>query len=379
MSDTTMNTMSIDWNIIRKSATETLTGEESAALQEWLSQSERHRALYRKVTESGLYAPSAEQLTRWRKGFEIQLKARQRRRRRIFLSAATSVAALIAVALLPLWLSQEDDVFKPVDRKITLTTATGETFEWDAVVAGDGYGFDGMQVSKSNASLTLAANGPAAETQSAMTTLHIPNGKDFFLELSDGTKVWLNSGTELTFPLQFTGAEREVMLTGEAYFEVAPDVAKPFNVITSGASVRVLGTSFNVSAYEADRKVEVALLEGRVAFETQGGRYLLAPGQMAALDAAGGVEVTTGDVDAIASWITGVYDFRDMELGELATKLERWYGVGFEFRDDAARILRFSGAISRSRDLQYMLDMISKTTSVEFTAKRGVILIGFKD
>ncbi|MDL2319707.1 FecR domain-containing protein [Alistipes sp. OttesenSCG-928-B03] len=371
--------MSIDWRIILKSRNEQLTVEEQAALDGWLSESERNKKLYREVKAGGKYEPSGEQLAQWRSGFELQLKdasTRRKRVRRLRIGSA-SAAACIMFAVVTVWFAGRGGSYTIPEQKILLTTSTGEVIEWDRIVADATFDF-GVPGSREEKSFTIVDSGIESEL-AVMTTIYIPSGKDFYLEMGDGTKVWLNSETELKFPLQFGKDRREVILKGEAYFEVAHDLDKPFFVRTADASVEVLGTSFNVSSYENDAKMSVALLEGSVRFNATGQQITLTPGEVVSLESDGRFSVATDDVGAIASWRTGVYDYRDMPLEELVAKLGRWYGVEFRFSDESAKELRFSGAVSRSRDLDYMLDMISKTTDIEFSVRKGVVSVGLKN
>ena len=165
-------------------------------------------------------------------------------------------------------------------------------------------------------------------------------------------------------------------MTGEAYFEVARDSRRPFYVNIGDARVRVLGTAFNVSAYRDERTTEVALLNGKVSFDATDGKHVLSPGEIAALDKAQGVtEVREGDVASIIAWKEGRFYFEDMRMEDLALKLSRWYGVDFAFDSEDARELRFSGGMVKYRPLNYVLEMISKTTRVVFQERAGKVYV----
>lgn len=196
----------------------------------------------------------------------------------------------------------------------------------------------------------------------------VPSGGEYSMVLDDGTKVWLNSASELKVPASFEEDARYVYLKGEAYFEVASDSSRPFLVNLADGVVRVVGTSFNVSSYEDDRRVEVALLEGKVAFRpVEKEEYSLLPGQIVTLDKdRREVSIREGDVKAIAGWHAGNFIFEDMPLRELAVKLERWYQVRFEFSDKTCGEMRFSGAVEKHRSLDYVLDIISRMAPVCF-------------
>lgn len=211
------------------------------------------------------------------------------------------------------------------------------------------------------------------------STIVVPEKGEYFVVLSDGTKVWINSGSELEFPNRFGGDSREVNLKGEAYFEVTSDPEKPFYVQIGESRVRVLGTAFNVMAYQEERQTEVALLQGKVSFDVADKAYVLVPGEIAILDRESGQTIVRkGDVEAIVDWKAGRFNFEDMPLEKLTQKLARWYGVSFVFGDDMAKKLRFSGAVTKYRTLDYILEMISKTTDVEFGQQEGKVIVSLK-
>lgn len=208
------------------------------------------------------------------------------------------------------------------------------------------------------------------------SSIVVPEKGEYQVILSDGTKVWINSDSKLEFPDRFHKNVREVKLTGEAYFEVIADPQKPFYVQVGEAKVQVLGTAFNVSAYQEDQQVEVALLRGKVGFNLPNNEYVLVPGEIATWDK-GDREATLrkGNVESIIDWKTGRFNFEDMPLDRLTVKLARWYGVQFMFEDETVKEFRFSGAVTKYRTLDYVLGMIAKTTKVAFQEKDGKILV----
>ena len=207
-------------------------------------------------------------------------------------------------------------------------------------------------------------------------TMRIPVGGFYQLALSDGSKVWLNSMTELRFPVTFAGEERKVYLTGEAYFEVAKDAKKPFTVQFMSSSVTVLGTSFNVMAYPDERHTEITLLKGAVVVEAAGRNQYIKPGQQVQVDNVS-KEMNCREVNAgrYASWKDGLFDFEGMKLEDLAVELSRWYDVDFFFIHAASGQKKFTGAIKRNNSLQFMLDFIEKTSDVRFEVKENVVRV----
>ncbi len=200
-------------------------------------------------------------------------------------------------------------------------------------------------------------------------TVIVPRGGEYNLTLADGTNVWLNSDSKLKFLLHFVGNQRAVYLEGEAFFEVTSDSLKPFVVKTAEANVKVLGTSFNVMNYTDEAKVEVALLKGKVKFEDTRNRQTraLVPGEVVRMDKAStSIVLTKEDVSRVSAWRTGYFYFENMSMEELVVKLERWYQVKFTFASEKVKQMRFTGAVTRYRDLEYVLKMIEKTRDISF-------------
>lgn len=215
----------------------------------------------------------------------------------------------------------------------------------------------------------------AGEDRPAYHTVIVPAGGEYFAELSDGTRVWLNSESELTFPSYFAGGRREIALKGEAYFEVVSDPEHPFYVSAGGTCIEVTGTAFNVSSYPEDAEVSVALLSGKVDFDVLSEKYSLAPGQIASYNKyPRNVTVADGNVASVIAWKSGIFHFDNMRIVDLAAKLKRWYGVDFRI-DPECRELFFTGAVTKYRPLSYILNMISKTTFVEFRETEGMISV----
>lgn len=198
-------------------------------------------------------------------------------------------------------------------------------------------------------------------------TLRVPRCCEYHLVLADGTQVWLNSESELRFPADFVGKERRVFLKGEAYFQVARDVLKPFRVEAGEMQVEALGTGFDVNAYQDDGKCITTLVEGSVCVSwEQGGKgRLLKPGEQAILQdrELSVVKVNTEDV---TGWKEGRFVFSNMTLGEIGRQLERWYDVEINFQDAQVCAYRFTGVMKRYNSLSQLIGLIEETTNVKF-------------
>ena len=171
-------------------------------------------------------------------------------------------------------------------------------------------------------------------------TLVVPRGGEYMLELSDGTKVWLNSDSELRFPVTFVGDRRSVEIEGEAYFEVAKDEGKPFHVLANGADIKVVGTSFNVMTYRG--RTVTTLVEGKVCLTYKDESVLMVPDRQAEVIAETG-KILMREVDArnFTLWKDGVFYFENAALETIAERLSQWYDVNIIFNDEALKQLRY--------------------------------------
>lgn len=196
-------------------------------------------------------------------------------------------------------------------------------------------------------------------------TLEIPRGGAYSLQLADGTKVMLNSESRLRFPQSFRGDTREVFLDGEGYFQVAKDAGKPFIVHCADYNVRVLGTTFNISAYEGDDVSMTTLVEGRVNVERGDTRVLLTPGVMASVTRSG-ISTREVDVESYISWTKDQFSFSEERLEDLLKKISRWYDVDFEFDNEEIEDYKFSGFIPRYENITAVLQIMEQAANVVF-------------
>lgn len=211
-------------------------------------------------------------------------------------------------------------------------------------------------------------------------TMRIPVGGFYQLALSDGSKVWLNSMTELRFPVAFTGEERKVYLTGEAYFEVAPDSKHPFIVVTEeGMEVKVYGTEFNMSTYQHG-VVQTVLVSGKVGIRVNatGKEVMLAPKQMAEYsEKTGMVRVEDADPYRYIAWKDGEFVFERETIEEIMERLGRWYDVKVFYENESLKQKRFTGVISRYEDIEQVLRLIEGPATLRFEVKGNVVTVKY--
>lgn len=215
--------------------------------------------------------------------------------------------------------------------------------------------------------LSYAAEHSDDKGKTTYNHLIIPRGKTYRLVLEDGTKVWLNSETELSYPSRFSGDKRVVTLVGEAYFEVTPNKEKPFYVKTNGLDVRVLGTSFNVSSYKGSETASTTLVEGSVAVETGNGmERIITPSEHLAYNKKNHqVFVEKVDTELYTSWVNGAYIFKNAPLEEILEKLQRWYDFSVNYQDETLKHTRFSLTADRKTDIDKLLEVINYTSDIK--------------
>ena len=198
----------------------------------------------------------------------------------------------------------------------------------------------------------------ATEEQMVYNSISTPKGRQFQLILPDGTKVWLNAASSLKYPTHFSGNERKVEIKGEAYFEVAKNAQKPFIVtLPQGAEVRVLGTHFNINAYDNEPAIKTTLLEGavKVSSMVNGQSSMLKPGEQAVLKENSPLTIHhSPDLEKVMAWKNGVFNFEDATLQEVMHQLERWYDIEVVYETGIPK-LEFVGKMGRDLSLNNVL------------------------
>lgn len=197
--------------------------------------------------------------------------------------------------------------------------------------------------------------------------LVIPKGRTYQLHLEDGSRIWLNSESELIYPEQFIGDRREVTLIGEAFFEVAKNAEKPFLVKTKEIEITVLGTSFNVSCYGMDNTVSTTLVNGSVSIHTENGEnQTITPSEQFTYNKKSHqTTLQAVNTELYTSWINGKYIFKNETLAEIISKLQRWYDIEPLYQEEELKNKRFSITIDRESTLDQILEVISFTSDVK--------------
>jgi transmembrane sensor len=237
----------------------------------------------------------------------------------------------------------------PGGEKAILTLADGRKVVLDTASNGSLAVQGGIQVIKLGGQLSY--NQQTKSTGVLYNTITTPRGGQYQLELADGSKVWLNAASSLRFPTAFVGGDRTVELTGEGYFEVSHDPAKPFHVKVNDLDVMDLGTHFNISSYTDESTVRTTLLEGRVEVRNAVNHVYLNPGQQA--------KVNDVNVDEVMAWKNGYFSFNNADIKTVMRQLSRWYDIDVVYEGDNDET--FSGKIDRKLSLKDLLDGLGQT------------------
>jgi len=277
-----------------------------------------------------------------------------------------AAAAVVLLAVVAVWVFRRGKkVEEPIafkqdivagGNKATLTLSGGKTVVLDTVKNGVVINQGGSKVVKmGDGRLGYQPGGAAAVEYNTLTT---PRGGQYQLTLPDGSRVWLNAASSITYPTVFAGKERSVSVKGEVYIEVAGDAGKPFRVEAGGQRVEVLGTSFNINAYADEPAARTTLVEGKIRVSSGTVTRVLAPGQQAL---GAGLEVVSGvDMDEVLAWKNGAFSFRGADLPTVMRQLARWYDIEVEY-PEGVPTGTFDGEIGRGLTLNQVLDGLAKT------------------
>ncbi|WP_395809982.1 FecR family protein [Daejeonella sp.] len=256
----------------------------------------------------------------------------------------------------------------PGNNKAILTLDDGSKIDLDDAKTG-------ILANESNIDIKKTGDGQLEYTAGAQNVktvkyniLSTPMGGEYQLVLPDGSKVWLNSGSTLRFPTAFIGSERIVELKGEAYFDIAKNPKMPFLVRTNNAmDIKVLGTQFNIMAYDDEKNINTTLIEGSVEVLKGSGKTMLKPGQEAILNrGSGNIKVASADLEQAIAWKNGYFIFYNENIESIMRKVSRWYNVDVVYQGNLSN-KDFVGTISRNKNISELLKMLELTGAVHFS------------
>ncbi len=250
------------------------------------------------------------------------------------------------------------DAILPGGNKAVLTLSDGTNILLDTTHEGALANQGNTKVMRLNKT-TLAYNADKEnDLEIVYNTLSTPQGGVYQLILPDGTKVWLNASSSIHFPTVFKGNERNVTVTGEAYFEVAKNAAMPFIINVKDVEVKVLGTHFNIMAYDNESSINTTLLEGAVKVSKGSLNKMLVPGQESRIYKTGDIKVVEADIEEVMAWKNGWFEFNEYDIEKVMRQIARWYNVEIVY-EGKIPTGHFSGLVSRANDISEVLKIIS--------------------
>lgn len=375
--------------LIAKYLSGSATDDEQTILKKWIDEDQTHRNEYERILKRMrtdlLNNEPADPQAAWKQfGKQISAHSKAMLYLRQYFKYACAAAVFIAVFIAGWqYLYDKNDTHRiaaivPGTQRAILQTGNDTKVEI----------FPSSVINEANMPVLPANEGGILRydklalldsTHTMNHTLTVPRGGEYTLILADGTKITLNSESQLTYPAAFlpTDTVREVYIKGEAYFNVARNKDMPFKVHTSQGLIEVYGTRFNVHDYADEEQTVITLAEGSVGFiSSNGTKYMLAPDQQIICHHSTN-EISTHDVDAAMfySWIDGIFEFNGMPLKQIMRQLARWYNVNYRFSEPSLEEHLFTGIAYRNAPLSQLLRQIEKTTQIHFEIREDTIII----
>jgi transmembrane sensor len=263
---------------------------------------------------------------------------------------------------------------KPGRSTAELRLSDGSVINLDQVNAGLISTLGKTRISKDTTGSIIYANNSSA-SEDARNTISVPVGGNYKVILPDGTAVWLNASSSLTYPLAFRGKTRGVSLQGEAYFEVAKNPDKPFVVQVNSMQVTVLGTHFNVNAYTEHSGIQTTLVEGSVRLSQGNNQVILKPGEQGNADPSSSkIQVAQVNTNKVLAWKNGYFMFQDDNIQDIMQQIARWYDLEVEYRGKLTSS-RFGGIYSRNKDINELLKGLELTGLVHFKIEGRRVIV----
>jgi transmembrane sensor len=369
----------------------TLSKTEHIELDDWVAASDENMQLFERLTDE----KNLEQAAKWMESVETEKALQEKKKNMVFNRPATgklwlrllpyTVAAsvIIVVGLIvfkPFSGNKSDnnnsvttvpnDIL-PGGNKAVLTLADGRNVALDSAANGALATQGNTSITKSDGQLEYA--NATANGELLYNTISTPKGGQYRVTLSDGSKVWLNTASSIYYPVAFAGNERTVIITGEAYFEVAKDVAKPFKVKVNDAVVEVLGTHFNINAYDDEPVLRTTLMEGSVKVSKGNSGTVLMPGQEAQINTIGEIKTAAANNEQTLAWKNGSFLFKDAPIENIMRQIARWYDAEIVYEAKPAD--HFNADVSREMPVSKLLHYLELTNRVHFKIENKKIIV----
>ena len=374
----------MEFKLIIKKLNNTLSETEAREFNDWYNESANHRLYFKRVKEN--YQEELDLIDAEKAWSKLSSQLRKSKKKPVYWKYAVAAAVILLLSV-PFILNYVigktspepvivNDIIKPGVNKAILTLEDGSQ-----VVLDKNSTYQSTYSISNGEEISYNSN-TSESSEMLYNILTIPRGGEFFVKLSDNTKVWLNSESQLKYPVNFIeGKERAVELVyGEAYFEVSPSTehkGTKFKVLNNNQAVEVLGTKFNVKAYLNETEIFTTLAEGKVAINSNTINKFLSPGQQSVLNLeTRKIDVKAVDVKTELSWVHGSFVFHYKSLKEITKVLSRWYDVDFKFDSKSIEKQEFNGELNKKQNLEEILMLIKATNKINhFEIKNKEVLI----
>lgn len=385
--------------LIQKKISGSISPDEELILEEWVSESKKNEERLDKYLNGTFLSDidpavvnKEDTVQAWAQ-LQNKLEREQLRRTRIkftYRVAAVLIPFVVMVTIVINYQSQDknsqslltersakqkstpiEKIVKSVVKPAVIVLADGSTVELKEEnrmieVSGDDILVDNQSITKYDST---------KKNDVTYSVFRVPRGAgEYCMNLSDGTKVWLNADSEIKFPNKFVGDERVVTVKGELFFDVAKDKGRKFIVKTSKYDIEVLGTKFNVRSYDNEEISQTTLVTGKVAIKTEKEVISMVPGDMCSLSGHRAT-ISKVDVEESISWTTGNMKFKDKTLGYILECVSRWYDLTIVYKDETLKDIVFSGSFKRYDNLNIILDMLREAGEVNFIQSGNEIFV----
>ncbi|PKP07509.1 MAG: hypothetical protein CVU10_08230 [Bacteroidetes bacterium HGW-Bacteroidetes-5] len=364
-----------------------ISKEEESLLNKWIEGSEKNKELFKNCVENSAnpqfiesYFADLEFMPYYRECCELIDSDNRSRRDRVARGILPALLKIAAVLLIPLLVSaifiinggknellSSKDTILPGSSSAVLVLADGEQVMLGKEVKGLARKPENIVIENDTIKYTKSA-----KREREYNTIIVPRGGEYVIQLSDGTKVWLNAESELRYPVSFGDGERGVYLTGEAYFQVERNESHPFTVTSGDHRITVLGTEFCVRAYKDESRILTTLEKGRVSVNSGMESVQLIPGEQSSVEGSL-IKVESVDTQIYTAWRNKKYIFQEQSLGEILNTLSRWYDMRVSFDEDEFKNYRFTGELMKYSSINDFLKKLEELEKVSFKIDGRVV------
>ncbi|SFZ93093.1 FecR protein [Flaviramulus basaltis] len=374
----------MEFKLIIKKLNNTLSEEEATIFSEWYNESNLHKNYFNKVKENYHNDSFLIDIEKGWKSIEKQIKPVSVKKTG-YLKYAVAASIILLVSITFLFNKNKiEEINNPIIVNSTIEIGTDKatlTLEDGTTIALEqGKHFISDNLESDGEELIYKSPNSNKKVEIAYNYLTIPRGGQYHIKLSDGTEVWLNSESQIKYPITFIqGETRQVELVyGEAYFDVSPSTnhnGSKFKVLTGPQEIEVLGTEFNISAYKDEDAIYTALVEGKVAVVNGNAHTILSPEQQSIINKnISGINVVKADVYSVTSWRKGIFSFDNMPLEKIMKVLSRWYDVDVVFADSEIKDINFNGVLRKNQNIEEILNAIKNVNNIAYVINNNTVV-----